>query len=139
MGWYALSLLEVIPLLPASHPGKAKLTTYFTTLAAALKKTQDKDGGWWLIMNEPYPGKKGNYIESSGSAMFTYGLLKGIKDGYLKESDYLASAQKGYNLLTEKFIKKNSDGTLDWLGTVEVGSLNSNGTFEVSFGRFNVA
>lgn len=127
-----MSLLEVIPLLPASHPGKAKLTTYFTTLAAALKKTQDKDGGWWLIMNEPYPGKTGNYIESSASAMFTYGLLRGIRDGYLKERDYFASAKKGYGLLTKKFNTKNADGTLDWQGTVEVGSLNSNGTFEVS-------
>ncbi|KAJ4310581.1 hypothetical protein N0V94_008368 [Neodidymelliopsis sp. IMI 364377] len=132
VGWYFMSLLEVIPLLPASHPGKAQLTSYFTTLAAALKKSQDKDGGWWLIMNEPYPGKKGNYIESSGSAMFTYGLLKGIKAGYLKETEYLPAARKGYELLTKKFVKKNKNGTIDWLGTVEVGSLNSNGTFEVS-------
>ena len=132
VGWYFMSLLEVIPLLPASHPGKAKLTKYFTTLAAALKKHQDKSGGWWLIMNEPYPGKKGNYIESSASAMFTYGLLKGIKAGYLKESEYFGSAKKGYDLLTKRFVEKKADGTFDWLGTVEVGSLNSNGTYEVS-------
>ncbi|KAH6621951.1 glycosyl hydrolase family 88-domain-containing protein [Boeremia exigua] len=130
VGWYFMSLLEVIPQLPAAHPGKARLTGYFTTLAAALKKTQDKDGGWWLIMNEPYPGKKGNYIESSASAMFTFGLLKGIREGLLKESDYFAGAKKGYELLTKKFITKRADGTLDWQGTVEVGSLNSNGTFE---------
>ncbi|KAJ4991618.1 glycosyl hydrolase family 88 [Stagonosporopsis vannaccii] len=134
VGWYFMSLLEVIPLLPASHPGKARLTAYFTTLAAALKKTQDKEGGWWLIMNEPYPGKKGNYIESSATAMFTYGLLKGIRDGYLKEGDYFASAKKGYDLLTKKFNTQNADGTLDWQGTVEVGSLNSNGTYEYYIG-----
>ncbi|UPX20087.1 Unsaturated rhamnogalacturonyl hydrolase [Ascochyta rabiei] len=134
VGWYLMALLEVIPLVPASHPGRAKLSTYLTTLAAALKKTQDPDGGWWLIMNEPYPGRKGNYVESSGSAMFTFGLLRGIRDGYLKEADYLAPAKKGYELLTKKFVKKKADGTVDWLGTVEVGSLNSNGTYEYYVG-----
>jgi rhamnogalacturonyl hydrolase YesR len=63
--------------------------------------------------------------------MFTYGLLKGVKDGYLKETDYLASAKKGFDLLT-KFSTIRADGTLDWHGTVEVGSLNSNATYEVS-------
>ena len=83
-------------------------------------------------MDSELAGKKGNYIESSASAMFTYGLLKGIKEGHLKKSDYLTPARKGYDLLTKEFIQKNANGTLNWLGTVEVGSLNSNGTYEVS-------
>jgi rhamnogalacturonyl hydrolase YesR len=132
MGWYFIALLEVLPLLPEKHEGRAKLTKYFTTLAAGLKKTQDSSGGWWLIMDEPYPGKKGNYIESSGTAMFTYGFLKGIKAGLLSKKEYEKPAKKGYELMTKKFVKKNADGTLNWEGTVEVGSLSGNGTYEVS-------
>ncbi|KXT18371.1 hypothetical protein AC579_944 [Pseudocercospora musae] len=130
VGWYFLSLLEVIPLFPASHPGKEKLTTYYTTLAAALESHQDESGGWWLIMNDPYVGAEGNYIESSASAMFTYGLLKGIKDGYLEESKYCATATKGYQLLTDCFVVDNGNGTMNWEGTVEVGSLSGNATYE---------
>jgi len=133
VGWYFLSLLEVIPVWPESHAAKQRLVGYFKTLAAALKKAQDKNsGGWWLIMSDPYPGAKGNYIESSGSAMFTYGFLKGIKQGLLSKTEYLPAAQKAYNLLVDKFVVDKSDGTVDWEGTVEVGSLSSNGTYEAS-------
>jgi rhamnogalacturonyl hydrolase YesR len=134
VGWYFISLLEVIQLFPKQHEGYARLVNYFTTLAVALKKTQDVSGGWWLIMNEPYPGKPGNYIESSASAMFTYGWLKGIKLGLLKKSEYYAPAKKGYSLLTSRFVKENDDGTLNWEGTVSVGSLSSNGTYEYYIG-----
>lgn len=132
VGWYFMSLLEVLELLPKNHPGRAKLTTYFTTLAVALKNTQDKSGGWWLIMDEPYPGMEGNYIESSASAMFTFGWLKGMRLGLIKEKEYLKPAKKAYELLTKRFVKKNDDGTLNWEGTVVVGSLSGNATYEVS-------
>lgn len=132
VGWYFMSLSEVIPLWPQTHPARKRLIEYFTTLAAALKKAQDKSGGWWLILSQQYVGDEDNYIESSGSAMFTYGFLKGIKLGLLDKSSYLAAAQKGYDLLVDKFVVEKSDGTVDWEGTVEVGSLKSDASFEVS-------
>ncbi|KAI1375824.1 glycoside hydrolase family 105 protein [Hypoxylon crocopeplum] len=131
VGWYFMSLLEVIPLFPSSHPGRARLVGYFTTLAAALEKAQDEEsGGWWLVMSEPYPGAPGNYIESSASAMFTFGWLKGIRLGLLAEDKYLKPACKAYRGLIEQFVKVNDDGTLNWEGTVQVGSLGSNGSYE---------
>lgn len=136
VGWYFLSLWEALQVFPQSHAGYQKLLGYFTTLAAALKKTQDDaSGGWWLIMSEPYPGAAGNYIESSASAMFVLGLLRGVRSGYLASAEYLAPAQTGYQALVDTFVVENADGTLDWEGTVEVGSLGSNGTYEVSFGQ----
>ncbi|KAI0846080.1 glycoside hydrolase family 105 protein [Daldinia vernicosa] len=131
VGWYFMSLLEVIPLFPPRHPGRERLTRYFTTLAAGLKEAQDENSGnWWLIMSEPYPGAPGNYIESSASAMFTFGWLKGIRLGLLDESEYLEPALKAYRGLIEKFVKVDDEGALNWEGTVEVGSLGSNGTYE---------
>ena len=132
VGWYLMSLLEVIPLFPPSHPGHQRLVEYYTTLAAAVKDAQDSSGGWWLIMNEPYPGMDGNYIESSASAMFTFGLFKGIQMGLLTDPGFLETARTGYKLLIDRFVLVNSDGTLSWEGTVKVGSLGSNGTFEAS-------
>ncbi|KAI1457801.1 glycoside hydrolase family 105 protein [Annulohypoxylon moriforme] len=131
VGWYFMSLLEVIPLFPESHPGRARLTRYFTTLATALRKAQDEESGnWWLIMSEPYPGAPGNYIESSASAMFAFGWLKGIRLGLIASDDYLEPALRAYHGLTERFVTVNDNGTLNWEGTVEVGSLGSNATYE---------
>jgi rhamnogalacturonyl hydrolase YesR len=131
VGWYFLSLWETLQVFPESHEGHSRLLGYFTTLAAALKTAQDEAGGWWLIMSAPYPGAKGNYIESSATAMFTLGWFRGIRSGLLEASEYLDAAKKGYDLLVNDFVVENSDGTLDWEGTVSVGSLGSNGTYEV--------
>ncbi|ORY68523.1 unsaturated rhamnogalacturonan hydrolase [Pseudomassariella vexata] len=130
VGWYFVSLLETLQVFPQSHDGYARLLEYFTTLAAAVKKSQDTSGGWWLIMDEPYPGMEGNYIESSATAMFTTGMLQGIRLGFIAEDEYLAPAQKAYALMTEKYVVEKTDGTLDWEGTVSVGSLKGNATYE---------
>ncbi|KAI1337854.1 cell wall glycosyl hydrolase YteR [Xylariaceae sp. FL0016] len=130
VGWYFLTLLEVIQIWPQSHSGYAKVKEYFVTLAAALKTSQDATGGWWLIMSDPYPGMEGNYIESSATAMFTYGWLKGMKLGLLAEDEYLASAQRAYDYMVDEFVVDNRNGTISWEGTVSVGSLSSNGTYE---------
>lgn len=129
-GWYFVSLTETIQLLPKSHEGYGKLVGYFQSLAEGLLNAQDSSGGWWLIMDKQYRGAKGNYIESSASAMFAYGFFVGVRLGLLDEATYLAAAKKAYELLVEKFVVESSDG-LNWEGTVSVGSLNSNASFEV--------
>ena len=133
MGWYYMSLLEVIQLLPPSHPGVGKLKGYFVSLTQGLKDSQDETGGWWNVMEKRYEDVEGNYIESSAGAMFTFGLLRGLRLGYISKKDYLATTIKAWKKgLVDKFITYNQDGTINFEGTVEVGSLGSNATFEVS-------
>lgn len=133
VGWYFLSLLEVLDVFPQSHDGYERLLAYYMWLAEALKTSQDPEsGGWWLIMSEEYVGADGNYIESSGTAMFTAGWFRGIASGVLEDTEYLGPARKAYTGMTERFLQQETNGTLTWLGTVEVGSLSSNGTYEVS-------
>jgi rhamnogalacturonyl hydrolase YesR len=132
VGWYFMSLTESLDVWPKSHPGRKRLVEYFVTLAEGLRDAYERDGGWWLVMSEGYPGKPGNYIESSSQAMFVYGLLHGLRTGLLSEKKFGKVAEKGYKELVDKFLTKNADGTLNFIETVEVGSLNSNATFEVS-------
>ncbi|EKD19826.1 cell wall glycosyl hydrolase YteR [Drepanopeziza brunnea f. sp. 'multigermtubi' MB_m1] len=128
LGWYVMALVDVLDYLPASHPGAATLKEILETSAAAIKKAVDTDSKmWWLVMSQP--GKEGNYIESSGSAMFVYAMLKGIRMGYLDESEYKETATVAYEAMVEKFVSKNADGGLDWEGTVSVGSLKGNGDY----------
>jgi rhamnogalacturonyl hydrolase YesR len=126
-----MALIEVLQVYPKTLPGYATLLGYLTTLAEGVKNAQDESGGWWLVMDEPYPGMKGNYIESSATAMFTYGFLKGVRTGLLEEG-YRKTAVKAWDLMLDRFVKKEANGTLSWEGTVEVGSLGSNASYEVS-------
>ncbi|PQE24947.1 cell wall glycosyl hydrolase protein [Rutstroemia sp. NJR-2017a WRK4] len=130
LGWYMMALVDVLDYFPKSHPGYAKLLNWFVTASAGVTAAQDSTGGWWLVMNTPYPGKPRNYIESSGSAMFLYAILKGVRKGYLG-CEYVAPMQKGYKYVAETFVAYNgTNGTVNWEGTVLVGSLGSNATFE---------
>ncbi|KAM0238860.1 hypothetical protein ACHAP5_008549 [Fusarium lateritium] len=131
VGWYFMSLLEAIETFPKDHPGRGRLIGYFTSLAEGLKGAQDeKSGGWYNIMDEKYVGVKGNYIEASASAMFTFGWLRGLNRGFLSAEDYSGVAVKAFEGLVNKFVTKNADGTINFEGTVEVGSLGSNATFQ---------
>jgi rhamnogalacturonyl hydrolase YesR len=133
VGWYFVALVEVLEVFPKSHPGYAKLQEYLVTLAEGVKEAQDVNGGWWLIMNEPYPGMEGNYIESSATAMFTYAYLKGVRLGLLEE-EYTETAVKAYDLMVDEFVQYETNGTLSWTGTVEVGSLKGDASYEYYVG-----
>lgn len=133
VGWYFMSLVEILELFPREHEGYDRLKSYFVSLAEALRRAQDPvTHGWWLVMSEPYPGMDGNYFESSAAAMFTWGWLAGLRMGLLEKRDFLEPATKAYGHLVNDFITENENGTLTWEDTVEVGSLNSDASFEVS-------
>ncbi|KAF5000789.1 hypothetical protein FDECE_11125 [Fusarium decemcellulare] len=130
VGWYIWSLVEVLELFPKSHPGYKRLQGYYKNLATALVKAQDsKSHGWWLIMNPEYAGVEGNYLESSAAALFTYGLLAGVRRGWLSKKTFSKPATYAYKHLINDFVTENADGTITWEGTVEVGSLNSDASF----------
>lgn len=131
VGWYFMALIDTLQVYPKNLPGYARLQKYFVTLADGLARSQDASGGWWLIMNEGYQTRKGNYLESSAAAMFAYGLLRGVRDGFL-EAKYKDVGLKAYKALVRDFIRDDKNGLISFTGTVQVGSLNSNASFEVS-------
>lgn len=135
LGWFSMALvdtLEILPQSPCEH--RRRLLQMFQSLATAVVAAVDlTTGGWWQILDQP--GRAGNYVESSGSAMFSYSLLKGSRLGYLAddtEAPNIGARAHGY--LTETFVVENSNGTLGYNGTVAVCSLNSNASYEVRDG-----
>ena len=134
LGWYLMALVDVLDYFPKTHPGYSNFLAWFRSASAGVLAAQDSEtGGWWLVMNEPYPGRPRNYIESSGTAMFIYAILKGVRLGYLDGATYLAPMRKAYEYTAQTFVAFNgTGGTVNWEGTVSVGSLGSDASFEVS-------
>lgn len=128
-----MALVDTLDYFPEKHPGRARLLKYLQSLADAVVAAQDQTyKGWYNIMDPGMETRSGNYIESSGSAMFVYGLFKSLRLGYISGPQYEAAALSGYDLMTSTFLNKNShDGSLAWEWTAQTGSLSSNGTFEV--------
>jgi rhamnogalacturonyl hydrolase YesR len=71
---------------------------------AALLKYQADDGMWRQVIDDPEFRK-----ETSSTAMFTYAMITGVKNGWLDEKIYGAAARKAWLTLVT-FI--NDDGNL---------------------------
>ena len=83
----------------------------YTRMAAGLKRTQDpKTGGWFQVVDKG--DQPDNWIDSSGSAMFTYCLQKGIDLGLLSKREYAPVVARGYKSIIG-LTKVNEAGLLD--------------------------
>jgi unsaturated rhamnogalacturonyl hydrolase len=123
MGWYGMAIVDVLDFLPENHPGRAKLISYLNKYAEALTKFQDKSGLWYQVLDQ---GKRdGNYLEASGSAMFTYAFAKGVHKGYLPKY-YLAIAEKAYNGMIENLITVEENGIVNLNKVCGVAGLGGN-------------
>ena len=145
LGWYAMALVDTIEILSSTGHDDAldDLRCKATSLLRAIAKAADPaSGAWWQVMDQP--GAEGNYIESSGSAMFVYALLRAERLGiqhWKKCNDASAGshhpaakvALRAYNYIVDNFVANNNNGTLGYNGTVSVCSLNSTASYDVSW------
>ncbi|MNW95065.1 Unsaturated rhamnogalacturonyl hydrolase YteR [compost metagenome] len=133
MGWYIMALVDVLDNFPANHPKRAELLAILNRTATAAVKYQDpKSGVWFDILD--MPTRKGNYLESSASSMFVYGLAKGVRKGWLASS-FMAAANKGYAGLKKEFVEPAGNERINLTKTVSVSGLGGkpkyrDGSFE---------
>lgn len=83
---------------------KRKIKTRFTEMAEALKTAQTEEGYWTrnILKGEKAPGR-----ETSGTALFTYGLFWGINNGLLNKSEYINTAKKAWMYLQNIALQKD--------------------------------
>ena len=110
IGWFMMSVVDVLDFLPESHPKRGEVITILQNLAAALENFRDEETGMWYQVTDQM-GREGNYVESSGSAMFIYSWVKGAQKGYL-DRGYLDKGIEAYDQFVARFLKTNEDGTV---------------------------
>jgi unsaturated rhamnogalacturonyl hydrolase len=121
MGWYMMALVDVLDELPATFTKRKQLVVILNRLCSAIIKVQDKSSGvWWQITDKP--GKDGNYLESSASAMFVYAMAKAVRLKYLPAS-YLHNVKKGYDGLLKQFVVTDSSGIVHYTKAVSGAGL----------------
>ena len=131
LGWYTMALVEVLPFFPESHPGKAELQGVLEGILATLPKYADPETGMWYQVLD-CPGREGNYLEATCSAMFTFAYLRAAREGYAIPDSVDPKAL--YERLVKKFIREDADGTLNLTDCCAVAGLggkeNRSGTFD---------
>lgn len=110
VGWYAMAIVDSIESFPLDHHSRGMLIGVMERLAGAIARVQDAQTGIWpQVLDQP--DREGNYLESSGTAMFAYALAKGNRLGYLSDGAG-DGAIRGYNGLIEHHVKEDKDGQL---------------------------
>ena len=110
IGWYAMTLINILDIIPKDQPGRDDLIKVLNQLAAAFEKYQDKNTGlWWQVVDKgTVPG---NWLETSSSSMYTFAMWMGVKRGYLPKR-FRDVALRGYRgVLTQ--ISLDKDGMTD--------------------------
>jgi unsaturated rhamnogalacturonyl hydrolase len=132
VGWYFMAVVDTLEFFPEDHPKRSALLAITMRIAKAVRNVQDKESGlWWQVLDAQK--RRGNYLESSASAMFVYSYARGVRKQYLPR-EFLEVAEKGYAGIVNKFVKRTSDGGMNYKRIASVGGLGGtpyrNGTFE---------
>lgn len=119
-----IDLLSPSSPLPPTHATSILLLRQLRTLIPAILQNSDPTtGAWFLVMSQPGT-RKGNYIESSGTAMFIYTLLKAVRLHLVEDADgeIVKAARRAYEFLLGEMVWMEG-GEMGMRGTVRVGSL----------------
>ena len=128
-GWFTMALIEVLDALPEDYARRSEVIDLLQKDFDAILKWQDKKTGvWYQVMDSP--DRKGNYLESTCSAMFTYALLKAYRKGYVS-AKYRDAGIKAYKGIINNFIRVNADKTISLTNCCSVAGLGPAATDEV--------
>ena len=110
IGWYVIAIVDILDFLPENHPDRHQLITILNNEIDALLKVSDPDTGLWVQVLDQL-GREGNYIEASGSCMYTYAMAKAANKGYI-DKQYKKIANQKFDAIIKHLIVKDNDGNL---------------------------
>jgi unsaturated rhamnogalacturonyl hydrolase len=122
LGWYSMALLDT---LYKCEPGEEYQAEYenlkavYVDMMDSMLKFQHESGLWYQL--PALGGKEPNYLETSGTAIMAYCLLKGVRLGFLPES-YREYGLKAFNGVCDLRLKEK-DGKLSLGGICLVAGL----------------
>ena len=107
LGWFSRALLDTLNIAPdRGSENWNKLKSIFIDLCESMLKFQDKSGMWWQVPNYPEKGK--NYLETSGSAIFAYSLLKGYRTKILEDKKFQEAGIRAFEGICDKYLNTDS-------------------------------
>lgn len=106
-GWAVMAKVELLSVLPESHPGHAKVLELLRAHLRGLAATQGINGLWHQLLD-----RSNTYEETSASAMFVYGMARAINRGWVDPLVYGPAASLGWNAVAQKVNERGQvEGT----------------------------
>jgi rhamnogalacturonyl hydrolase YesR len=91
-GWCLMATVELLDVLPEKHPKRGEVLQLLRTQVKALAALQSPSGMWHQLLDKP-----DSYLETSCTAMFTYGIARAVNQGWVSPASYGPAALSGWN------------------------------------------
>jgi len=162
LGWYAMAILDVMDNIKEKEPNNENLSKLNALYTKVMKRIVDRQDptthGWYNVLDvdkdgngmngHTYTGTK-NLLEGTCNAMFTYCLLKGVREGWLVNADGYDFLTAGKNAFTrmitnlcdvsDSSIKLKNCQAMGGLSGSPKGSKYKNATRDGCFDYYNLA
>jgi len=103
-GWVVAALVRVLEELPRTDPHYEEYQQDLEAMLSALVPLQREDGFWNVSLHDPdhYGGK-----ETSGTALFAYGMAWALNKGLVDREVYLPVVAKAWHALASEALHDN--------------------------------
>lgn len=115
-GWMFMATADLLTSMPKNHPKRKAVLKNFQQQASGVARYQGKNGLWHQVLD-----KVDSYEEITGTAMFVFGIARGVKQGWL-HPDFIYVAHQGLRGMMQK-ITPEGDVTAICVGTGIMPSL----------------
>jgi unsaturated rhamnogalacturonyl hydrolase len=102
-GWMAAGMSELLSSMPKNNPSRPRIMEGYKKMMSSLLKYQAENGTWRQLIDDPE-----SWSETSGTGMFAFAMITGVKNGWLDKNIYGAAARKAWLGLVS-YIDQNGD------------------------------
>ena len=121
IGWFAVALVDIIEILGSECDGE--IVRIFADLMQSILQFRDADSGmYYQVVN--FPKREGNYLETSGSSMIAYAMMKGARLGVIDES-FATYGKETFDGICQRYLGFDAKGNLSLGGICLVAGLGS--------------
>ncbi len=119
IGWFSVALADLLEIIPPGAARDILAETFAGLMESAARYADGGTGLYWQVVDKA--GEPGNYLESSGSSMLAYAMLKGARLGALP-AGYAALGRKTFEGIVKKYLSFE-EGQLELGGICLVAGL----------------
>ncbi len=133
IGWFTVALADIIGYINNDEYREELIGIFRETIKGIALYADPESGLYYQVVD--CGGKEGNYLETSGSSMIAYAMLKGVRLKVLDE-EYLALGKKTFDGICDKYLTVSENGELNLGGICLVAGLgpenkpNRDGSYE---------
>lgn len=109
-GWMLMAQADLLSMMPKDHPKRAAVIENFKQQVSGVARYQGKNGLWHQLLD-----KTDSYEETTGTAMFVFGIARGVREGWI-DKDFIYVAEQGLKGMM-KNLSNEGDVTQICVGT----------------------